>query len=384
MLCTDTTISPALSSFRTRLASAPRAIPRWSNARGARHRPGKSPAPAPTDASRPGVIVGRDERWGRTMNRMANSPIWSAAWVQVRSAISKPPTSPPPRQFWPAQNISSVTAAPRGKDQGDTACDEATLRRLFLAPYVDAVRAGVGSIMISYSSWNGAKMHGQRGLITDVLKANSASAVHHFRLGRDRPAARNYSAQIETSINAGLDMIMIPNGPGKKNNYNDFATLLGEHVRAGRVSEARINDAVLRISGLNWRCTSRIGRFRTEHSSRAGFARSAARRRSRVCAGVARAAQNEHKALPLAKSIHHLHVVGAAADDLGAQCGGWTISWQAHPWGRDAGRHHAACRPAPSGTADCTITFDADATNLTAPMLLLPSSAKTRTPRGQG
>ena len=135
-----------------------------------------------------------------------------------------------------------------GVDQGNAVFDEATLRRVHLAPYVAAVKAGVTSIMGSYSSWNGQKMHGNQHLLTDVLKGELG-----FRgiLVSDWAAidqlSGDYKSAIEKSVNAGLDMAMIPNGPGQKNNYVEYITLLKQLVAEGKVSQARIDDAARRI-----------------------------------------------------------------------------------------------------------------------------------------
>src|SRR5262249_12598762 len=111
-----------------------------------------------------------------------------------------------------------------------------------------AVRAGVKTIMVSFSSWNGQKMHANKRLLTDVLKGE---LEFQGFLVSDWAAidqlSPDYKSDIETSINAGLDMIMIPNGPDKKNNYVRFIGLLKELVDERRVPQARIDDAVRRI-----------------------------------------------------------------------------------------------------------------------------------------
>ncbi len=118
-----------------------------------------------------------------------------------------------------------------GKDQGNTVCDEANLRKLYLPPYRAAIKAGVGSIMVSYSSWNGVKMHGNKYLLTDVLKGELG--FQGF-LVSDWAAidqiSPDYKNDVEQSINAGLDMVMIPYGPDKTNNYVEFIEDLKELV----------------------------------------------------------------------------------------------------------------------------------------------------------
>ena len=102
--------------------------------------------------------------------------------------------------------------------------------------------------MVSYNSWNGQKMHGNKYLLTDVLKGELGfkgflisdwAAIDQL--------SPNYKEDIKKSINAGLDMIMIPNGPGKQNNYVEFINDLKQLVNEGKVPQSRIDDAVRRI-----------------------------------------------------------------------------------------------------------------------------------------
>jgi beta-glucosidase len=143
--------------------------------------------------------------------------------------------------------------------------------------------------------------------------------------------SEDFSADVEKSINAGLDLIMIPNGAGKKNNYEEFATLLAAHVRAGRVSEARVTDAALRIV----RVKLAMGLAERPFANRALLAQlGSAEHRAVAREAVQRSLvllKNERGTLPLKASLKatpkRIAVLGNA-DDLGAQCGGWTISWQ--------------------------------------------------------
>jgi beta-glucosidase len=221
------------------------------------------------------------------------------------------------------------TAARNGVDRGNAVCDEATLRKIYLPPYSAAIKAGVGSIMVSYSSWNGRKMHGNRYLLTEVLKGELGFKGF---LVSDWAAidemSNDYRGDIETSINAGLDMIMIPNGPGQHNSYVDFITMLGELVKEGKVPQARIDDAVRRILRVKFQ----MGLFNNPHADKAltaAIGSSEHRQVARECVEQSLVLlKNVNQTLPLSKSLKRLHVAGAAADDLGIQCGGWTIGWQ--------------------------------------------------------
>jgi beta-glucosidase len=183
--------------------------------------------------------------------------------------------------------------------------------------------------MVSYSSWNGVKMHGNRHLLTDVLKGELG--FQGF-LVSDWAAidqiSPDYKWDIARSINAGLDMIMIPYGPGKPNNYVEFIADLKRLVADGSVPQARIDDAVRRIL----RIKVQMGLLEnpwTDPALTAQIGSAAHRQVARQCVRESLVLlKNDAHALPLSKRLKHLVVAGAAADDLGCQCGGWTISWQ--------------------------------------------------------
>jgi beta-glucosidase len=216
-----------------------------------------------------------------------------------------------------------------GIDQGNTECDEAALRAIHLPGYLSAIKAGVGSIMVSYNSWNGKKMHGNKRLLTDLLKGELG--FQGF-LVSDWAAidqlSPDYKTAIETAINAGLDMVMIPNGPGQKNNYAEFIGLLKQLVADGKVPQARIDDAVGRILRVKAQ-TSLYDHPLSDPAQTARVGCDEHRQAARECVRESLVLlKNEKHALPLPKTMRHLHVAGKAADDLGMQCGGWTITWQ--------------------------------------------------------
>ncbi len=277
----------------------------------------------------PCVAVAQDIRWGRTYESFGETPDLAS---RLGAAAVKGFQQPLP-------NGAAVLACPKhflgdggtqnGVDQGNDVCDEATLRAVHLAPYAAAVKAGAGSIMVSYSSWNGQKMHGNKYLLTGVLKGELG-----FRgfLVSDWAAidqlAPDYKTAIERAVNAGVDMAMIPNGPGQRNNFADFITLLKELASEGKVSQARINDAAVRILRVKYE----MGLFdhpfaAPELVESVGCAEH--RRVARECVRQSLVLlKNDRHVLPLSKKIKRLAVAGKAADDLGIQCGGWTISWQ--------------------------------------------------------
>jgi beta-glucosidase len=277
----------------------------------------------------PCIAVAQNERWGRTYESFAEAPdlVSKLGAAALRGFQSRRPRG------------NFILACPKhfigdggtldGIDQGNALCDEALLRRLFLPPYIAALRAGALSIMVSYNSWNGQKMHSQKHLLTDVLKGelNFKGFLISDWAAIDQ-LSPDYKTAIEKSINAGLDMVMIPNGPGQKNNYADFIALLKELVSEGRVPRSRIDDAARRILAVKFQ----MGVFQHPFAdpqlvSEIGSADH--RKIARECVRESLVLlKNDRRTLPLSRKLKNLLVVGKAADDLGMQCGGWTISWQ--------------------------------------------------------
>jgi beta-glucosidase len=279
----------------------------------------------------PCIAVVQDERWGRTYESFGQSPklVSEMGVAAIRGLQGENLSDKPDSVLACAKHFIGDGGTQNGKDQGDTVCDEATLRKLFLPPYRAAVKAGVGSIMISYSSWNGKKLHADKYLLTDVLKGELGFKGF---LVSDWAAidqiSPDYKTDVETSINAGLDMVMIPWGPGKTNNYVEFIQDLKELVAEGKVPQSRIDDAVSRILRVKFQ----MGLFEnpyTDPSLTAKIGSPEHRQIARECVQQSLVLlKNEKHVLPLSKKMKRLVVVGKAADDLKIQCGGWTVSWQ--------------------------------------------------------
>jgi beta-glucosidase len=277
----------------------------------------------------PCLAVAQNERWGRTYESFGEAPdlVSKLGVASVRGFQARLPQGNSILAC--AKHFIGDGGTQDGVDQGNTVCDETVLRRLFLPPYIAAIKAGIGSIMVSYNSWNGQKMHGQKHLLTDVLKGEL-----QFKgfLVSDWAAidqlSSDYKTAIEKSINAGLDMVMIPNGPGQKNNYAEFIAKLKELVSEGRVPQSRIDDAAHRILAVKFQ----MGVFEhpfADPQLTAGVGSAAHRKVARECVRQSLVLlKNDRHILPFSKQLKRLVVVGKAADDLGMQCGGWTISWQ--------------------------------------------------------
>jgi beta-glucosidase len=281
----------------------------------------------------PCIAVARNPRWGRTYESFGESPELAVMLgpAAVRGFQGKG-LADPTSAVASAKHYLGDGGTTDGKDQGNTQCDDATLRKLYLPGYAAAVKAGVPTVMVSYSSWNGKKMHANKYLLTDVLKGELGFKGF---LVSDWAAidqiSPDYKSDVEQSINAGLDMIMIPNPPGKPNNYVDFIKDLKELVAEGKVPQSRIDDAVRRI--LKVKLQTRLFDHPMTDSSYTDQVGSAKHRAvARDCVKQSLVLlKNDNHALPLKKDIKHLHVVGKGADDIGIQCGGWTVEWQGKP-----------------------------------------------------
>ncbi|MGC9947160.1 MAG: glycoside hydrolase family 3 N-terminal domain-containing protein [Bryobacteraceae bacterium] len=283
----------------------------------------------------PCVTVPRDIRWGRTYEGYADEPegVTELGAAAVRG-LQGDDLADPLAILGCAKHYvgdggttyGSSTIGPHLLDQGDTRMDEKTLREIHMQGYLTTIRAGVGSIMPSYSSWNGLKMSGNRRLLTEVLK--DELGFEGFLIsdyGAIDALPGDYKHKIGMSINAGMDMVMVPE------RYQEFIAKLKEDAQDGTVPMARIDDAVRRIL----RVKIAMGLMDKNHSQLAdrtlwkqfGSPEHRAVARDAVRQSLV-LLKNERGALPLAKSAKRIHVGGKGADDLGNQCGGWTITWQ--------------------------------------------------------
>ena len=279
----------------------------------------------------PCIAVAQKARWGRTYESFGESAalVSEMGAAAVHGFQGEQLSSDPVSVLACAKHFLGDGGTQNGVDRGNTVCDEAELRALYLPPYRAAITAGVGSIMVSYSSWNGKKMHGNKYLLTDVLKGElgfKGFLVSDWAAIDGLPG--NYKKNIEDSINAGLDMVMIPYGPRHADNYVEFIKDLKALVAEGKVSPARIDDAVRRILRIKFQ----MGLFEhpgTNPELTAAIGSAQHRQVARECVEQSLVLlKNDRRSLPLPKKPKRLMVVGRAADDLGIQCGGWTISWQ--------------------------------------------------------
>jgi len=273
----------------------------------------------------PCVTVPRDERWGRTYEGFGEDPglVRSLSEAAVRGYQAGDLADPAGISAC-AKHYVGDGGTTGGIDQGNAQMDEPTLRAIHLPGYLGAMDAGVATIMVSFSSWNGVKMSGNKYLLTDVLKGElgfEGFLVSDWAAIDQLPG--DYRAQVKASANAGMDMFMVPY------RHREFFANLLSLVQAGEVPMTRIDDAVRRIlrvkfaAGLFDRSPLTDKTFQQRFGSleHREVAREAVRQSVVLL-------KNQGGSLPLAKTIARIHVSGKSADSLRNQCGGWTIDWQ--------------------------------------------------------
>jgi beta-glucosidase len=278
----------------------------------------------------PCVCVPRDDRWGRTYEGFGEDPalvssMGAAAIQGFQGASLGPTTILATAKHYLGDGGTTWGTGSSGYqiDQGNTQLSEADLRAIHLPPYQSAIQNNVGSIMVSYSSWNGVKMHGNQYLITTVLKGELGfNGIVVSDWAGVNQISSDYALAVRTAINAGIDMVMVPD------NYKTFISTLRTEVQAGRVPIARIDDAVTRILNAKFA----LDLFNQPYANRTYTAQVG----SDAHRAVARQAVRESLVLlkndgvlPLSKTGSYKIVVGGShVDNLGYQMGGWSISWQ--------------------------------------------------------
>jgi beta-glucosidase len=268
----------------------------------------------------------RDTRWGRSYEGFSQDPDliarYAGAYIEGlqgpahgRDILSSGHVAATAKHFLGDGGTSE------GRDEGDTQVGEAELVHLHAAGYAAAIDAGLLTVMASYSSWHGEKMHGNARLLTDVLKG---------RMGFDGFVIGDWNGHAQVpgcfrdhcarALNAGLDMFMAPLG-WKELFRNTIAD-----VKSGAIPMARLDDAVRRILRVKFK----LGVFETSRpfEGRMELIGSPAHRAiAREAVRKSLVLLKNDGVLPI-RANARVMVTGGAADEIGAQCGGWTISWQ--------------------------------------------------------
>jgi beta-glucosidase len=278
----------------------------------------------------PTLAVVKDNRWGRSYEGYSSDSgiVQSYAGEMVlglQGPLDKLPTDSA-RVIATAKHFIGDGGTFRGIDQGDTVMPLQRLLDEHGQGYYQSIDAGVQTVMASFNSWNGEKIHGHKFLLTDVLKE---------QMGFDGFVVSDWNGvgQVEgctneacpQAINAGIDMVMVPDV------WREFLLNTIASVKAGEIPMSRIDDAVTRIL----RVKMRAGLFeKGAPSAREGAGNESlvgsAEHRSVAREAVRKSLvllKNKDQVLPL-KPNQHVLVTGNAADNIGKQSGGWSITWQ--------------------------------------------------------
>ncbi len=303
----------------------------------------------------PTLTVPRDDRWGRTYEGFSEDPaiVASYAGPYVTGLQGRFDASGRPTIVATAKHFLGDGGTDQGVDRGETKASFADMLRIHGAGYVQAIDAGVQTVMASFNSWtytgpddhgralafDDAKDTGNRYLLTDLLKKrwgfDGFVVTDWDAIGQVRFVDAHGKAQACTNawcpaaINAGVDMVMVPF------DWRDFIARTIASVQSGEIPMSRIDDAVTRIL----RVKMRAGLFRvvdgrtvaTKPSERPGAHDDAAAHPRALAREAVRESlvllKNDHATLPLARTGRVL-VVGAGADSVPAMAGGWSLTWQ--------------------------------------------------------
>ena len=273
----------------------------------------------------PTVAVPQDDRWGRTYEGFSEDPLLVSKLGKafVLGLQGEGDTLLDNNHvIATAKHFMGDGGTFEGIDQGNTRISEIGLRDLHGYPYFDALDACAQTVMASFNSWNGKKLHGYKELLTDILKKDmqfDGFVVGDWNgHGQVEGCSNTKCAQ---SFNAGVDMFMVPE------NWKDLLRNTIRQVKSGEISETRLNDAVRNILKVK----SRLGLFngRVPHEFKENYlgdpkhmalARQAVRESLVLL-------KNNNQLLPLDPS-QHIGIIGDAAKKISSQTGGWTITWQ--------------------------------------------------------
>lgn len=278
----------------------------------------------------PTVTVPQDPRWGRFYEGYSSDPALVASYTEhllrgLQGPADRGNLLAGPYVIASTKHFLADGATFEGRDQGDARITESELREIHGAPYVPAIEQGVATVMVSFSSWNGVKMTGNRALLTDILRNRmdfEGIVVSDWNAHGQVEGCTN--ASCPQAINAGLDMYMAPDS------WRDLHNSLVAQVRDGTVPMARLDDAVARILRVKFR----LGLFDAGRPSTRPYSGQWNLLGAPAHRAIAQEAVRQSLVLlrndgvlPIRGNANIL-VAGAAASDIGRQSGGWTLTWQ--------------------------------------------------------
>ncbi|CAA7036671.1 unnamed protein product [Microthlaspi erraticum] len=288
----------------------------------------------------PCLAVLGNPRWGRSYESYGEDTGLVCEMTSLVSGLQGEPPKEHPNGYPFVAGRNNVVACAKhfvgdggtenGTNEGNTIASYEDLERIHVAPYLNCLAQGVSTVMASYTSWNGSRLHSDYFLLTELLKEKlgfKGFVVSDWEaLDRlSEPLGSNYRNCVKTAVNAGMDMVMIPF------NYKQFIQDMTDLVESGEITMARVDDAVERILRVKFFA----GLFEHPLADRSLLAtvgckkhRELAREAVRKSLVLLKNGKNADKPfLPLDRNAKRILVTGTHADDLGYQCGGWTKTW---------------------------------------------------------
>ena len=277
----------------------------------------------------PTLAVARDDRWGRTYESFSEDGALVNAYAGAYVKGLQGRFNDDANVVATAKHFMGDGGTDGGKDQGINLANKADMMNIHGQGYYGALGAGVQTVMASFNSWNDVaagidygKMHGSKALLTDALKTKmgfDGFVVSDWNGIAQVPGCTK--ASCPQAINAGIDMIMVPD------DWKEFIANTIRQVQSGQIPMARIDDAVTRIL----RVKMRAGLFAGKPSQGAYAGKMEAVQARTLARQAVRESlvllKNNGHVLPLKKGKKIL-VVGKSANSMQNQTGGWTLSWQ--------------------------------------------------------
>lgn len=292
----------------------------------------------------PTLGLPKNERWGRTYECFGENANLSSrlgtAYIRgsqgslgANSAIAT------------AKHFIGEGITTNGVNQGDVPLDYSSaefqkiLHDELLVPYKSAIAAGVKSVMVTYNSINGIKCHGNKLVLTDLLKNElgfKGIVVSDYNGVDQIDWNISYRDRVVKGVNAGIDMLMVDGNEGNEPKWAVAIGALIDGVNNGKIAQSRIDDAVKRILTVKFEM-GLMDNFELAYSDNelmnsfgSDEHREVAREAVRKSLTLLKNTKTDNNSTIMneLKNMKNIVVAGTSADDIGMQCGGWTISWQ--------------------------------------------------------
>ncbi|KAG9152478.1 hypothetical protein Leryth_016414 [Lithospermum erythrorhizon] len=289
----------------------------------------------------PCIAVCRDPRWGRCYESFSEDHTVVQAMTEIIPGLQGdipanykkgvPYVAGKTKVAACAKHFVADGGTVRGLDENNTVIDYEGLLDIHMPAYYDSISKGVATVMVSYSSWNGLRMHANRELVTGFLKdrLKFRGFVISDWQGIDRitnPPHANYTYSVQAGILAGIDMVMVPES------FTEYIDALTSLVKNNVIPMSRIDDAVMRILRVKFTMglfENPMGDLSLANQLGSKEHRELAREAVRKSLVLLKNGNGKgDQLLPLPKKSSKILVAGSHADNLGYQCGGWTIEWQ--------------------------------------------------------